>query len=99
MAAERIVTAEAEQDAQDAYDWYEKQRFGLGEDFLSCLEIAIQQICRSPESFAKVHEDYRRVMVRRFPYAIYYEFASGTVIVFCIFHTSRDPAKWRARLP
>ena len=99
MAAELSVTAEAEQDAQEAYDWYENRRVGLGEDFLSCVDASIQQICRAPEQFAKVHENYRRAAVRRFPYAVFFEFMGDTVTVFCIFHTSRDPAKWRARLP
>jgi hypothetical protein len=26
-------------------------------------------------------------------------YAGGVVIVYCIFHTSRDPEKWRQRLP
>jgi plasmid stabilization system protein ParE len=52
-----------------------------------------------PEMHSKVFEDYRRGLVRRFPYAIFYEYAGGAVTVYCVFHTSRDPAKWRQRLP
>jgi len=48
---------------------------------------------------AKVHQDYRRGLVRRFPYAIFYEYANGTVTVYAVFHTSQDPEKWRRRLP
>lgn len=55
--------------------------------------------CRMPETHAVVHEQYRRRLVRRFPYAIFYEYAVGTVTVYCVFHTSRDPDKWRQRLP
>jgi plasmid stabilization system protein ParE len=49
--------------------------------------------------YSAPHESYRRSLVRRFPYAIYYEDAEGTVIVYGVFHTSRDPGKWRQRLP
>ena len=99
MAAELIFTAEVEQDLQEAYDWYERRRFGLGEDFIGCVDASIELIRRHPELYAKVHEDYRRALVRRFPYAIFYEFADGTVTLYCVFHTSRDPNKWRERLP
>ncbi len=99
MAAELILAPEAEQDIADAYAWYEDRRHGLGEEFLTCVDASIQRICRTPELPAKVHEDYRRALVRRFPYVIFYEYTGGTVTVYCVFHTSRDPDKWRERLP
>ena len=46
-----------------------------------------------------VHEDYRRCLLQRFPYAVFYEYSGSTVIVYSVFHTSRNPDKWRARLP
>ena len=38
-------------------------------------------------------------LVRRFPYAVFYEYAEPTATVYSVFHTSRDPEKWRERLP
>lgn len=99
MAAKLIVAPEAEHDIDEAYGWYEGQRLGLGEEFLSCLDARIQAICRTPEVYAKVHKDYRRGLVRRFPYAVFYEHAGGTVTIHGVFHTSRNPDKWRQRLP
>lgn len=98
MAAELVIAPEAEQDIGDAYGWYDDRRHGLGEDFLSSVDASIQHICRMPELNAKVSEDFRRVLVRRFPYAIFYEFDGATVTVYGVFHTSRDPEKWRRRL-
>jgi plasmid stabilization system protein ParE len=99
MAVNLAFAPEAELDIQQAYDWYELRRPGLGEEFLSCVDDSIQYICRNPELFAKVHEDYRRVLVRRFPYAVFYEHSAETVTVYCVIHTSRNPDKWRKRLP
>ena len=99
MAAELIVAPEAEQDIDEAYGWYESQRVGLGEDFMSCVDACIEAICRTPEMHQVVHETYCRGLIRRFPYAVFYEYANGTVTVYCICHTSRDPEKWRRRLP
>jgi plasmid stabilization system protein ParE len=98
MAAKLIIAPEAALDIEEAYSWYERQRTGLGEEFLNCVDACMSAICRTPEIHEKVHEDYRRGLVRRFPYSIFYEYAGDTVTVYCIFHTARDPAKWRQRL-
>ena len=76
----------------------EERRVGLGEEFLGCVDVAIQQILRNPELFEKVEKDYRRMLVRRFPYAIFYESEGDRVIVYSVFHTAQDPEKWRSRL-
>lgn len=99
MAANLVIAPEAEQDINEAYAWYENRRVGLGEDFLNRVDACIQAISRTPEMHAKVHETYRRGLVRRFPYAGFYEFVDDPVTVYCDFHTSRGPDKWRQRLP
>jgi plasmid stabilization system protein ParE len=99
MAAKLIIAPEAEQDVADAFGWYEGRRLGLGEEFLGCVDACIQAIRRAPEMHSVVHETYRRALVRRFPYAIFYEHAGETVTIYSVFHTSRDPDKWRQRLP
>jgi len=98
MAVELIIAQEAQQDIEEAYGWFEDRRTGLGEDFLSCVDAAVQNICRMPELYAKVYEEYRRVLVRRFPYAVFYEYTGAKVVIYSIFHTSQDPDKWRVRL-
>ncbi|MEW6541959.1 MAG: type II toxin-antitoxin system RelE/ParE family toxin [Bacillota bacterium] len=99
MVAELIVAPEAEQDVAEAYAWYEGRRTGLGEEFLSCVDACIEAIRRTPEMHATVFEHYRRGLVRRFPYAIFYENVGGRVTVYGVFHSSRDPDKWRQRFP
>ncbi|HEV8714891.1 MAG TPA: type II toxin-antitoxin system RelE/ParE family toxin [Candidatus Binatia bacterium] len=99
MVKQLRILPEAEQDAADAYDWYEERQPGLGEEFLRCVDVCVQSIRRNPEMYGIVHETYRRALVRRFPYAIFYEHADDTVTIYAIFHCSQDPRKWRARLP
>ena len=98
MAARLILTVDAEQDIGEIYAWYEGRRLGLGEEFLGSLEASLEAIRRNPELLAPVYENYRRALVRRFPYCIFYEFEKETVTVFYIVHAARDPAKWRGRL-
>lgn len=98
MVAKLIIAPEAAKDLAEAYDWYEGRRPGLGEDFLGCVDASVRMICRIPEMYPTAYESYRRGLVRRFPYAVFYEYSGETVTVFAVFHTSLDPQKWRDRL-
>ncbi|MGH9631312.1 MAG: type II toxin-antitoxin system RelE/ParE family toxin [Bryobacteraceae bacterium] len=89
MRADLTLAPEEDEDIAAAYAWYESRRIDLGEDFLSALEAALEGIRRQPDMHAIVHEDYRRALIRRFPYAIFYEHATGKVTVYAVFHTSR----------
>jgi plasmid stabilization system protein ParE len=75
MVKQFHILPEAEQDAADAYGWYEERQPGLGEEFLRCVEACIQSIRRNPKTYSVVHESYRRALLRRFPYAVFYEYA------------------------
>ena len=96
MSVELRIAPEA---IDDAYAWYDERRTGLGAEFLSCLDACIQAISRWPESHPAVFQSYRRALVRRFPYAVFYEVQANNLTVYGVFHTSRDSSKWRERLP
>lgn len=100
MAAKIVVLREAELELEEAIEWYEARRVGLGGEFLGCVETIFQHVAESPVLHEKVKGDYRRVLVRRFPYAVFYEFDSQTniVTIYAVFHTSRNPRKWQTRL-
>ena len=94
-----VILPEAEQDAAQAYIWYEEQDPGLGEEFLRCVDACLQVIQRNPGVYQVIHEDYRRGVIRRFPYVIFYEYLDNTIVVYAVFHCSQNPRKWRSRLP
>jgi plasmid stabilization system protein ParE len=94
-----VLAPEAELDISEAYIWYEVRRAGLGEEFLSSVDACLESIRRRPEMYPAVYEGYRRSLIRRFPYAVFYEESEAVVTIYAVFHTSRDPDKWRRRLP
>jgi hypothetical protein len=51
-----------------------------------------------PQDRRIIFKEFRRGLVRRFPYAVFDEYVDDKVIVYCIMHTARDPQKWRERL-
>jgi plasmid stabilization system protein ParE len=65
-----ILEPEAEADLLDAYLWYEKQRAGLGEEFIACVEAAFDRVTATPEQFAKSYREVRQAPVKRFPYVV-----------------------------
>jgi plasmid stabilization system protein ParE len=99
MPVELVIAPEAESDIAEAYIWYEGRRAGLGEEFLSSVDACMESIRRQPGMYPVVHEGYRRSLIRRFPYAVFYEQSEAVVTIYAVFHTSRDPDKWRQRLP
>ncbi len=44
-------TDRARDDLELAFSWYERQRRGLGFDFLDCIEVALQSIIGNPEMY------------------------------------------------
>jgi plasmid stabilization system protein ParE len=49
---------------------------------------------RFPEMFARVHGDVRRMIVSRFPYAVFYQIEADRIVVLAVLHTARDPESW-----
>jgi toxin ParE1/3/4 len=71
----------------------------LGEEFLSSVDACLESIRRRPEMYPVVYEGYRWALIRRFSYGVFYERSEATVTIYAVFHTSRDPEKWKQRLP
>jgi len=84
---------EVEEDAYAGYAWYETKSPGLGEDFLRMFYACAGDISRNPLIFQQVYNDFRRSLLRRFPYAIYFKIVEKEIILFGLFHCARDPQK------
>lgn len=65
-------TGRAKDDLATAFAWYEQQRRGLGFEFLDCVKAGIETILQMPKLYAKHHVHFRRTLVRRFPFSIFY---------------------------
>lgn len=96
---ERVVfTPEAAGDVVESYKWYEEREPGLGEDFLRCVEACVQMIQRHPLIFPVAIDEFRRALIRRFPYEIFYEPTNNHITIYSVFHCSQNPEKWQKRL-
>ena len=98
MIYQLIIRPEAETEIKEAYEWYEEQRLGLGDDFLLNIDAALCSIQREPEICAPLYKNIRRILIRRFPYSIFYMIESRKVIVMAVIHAKRHPRIWKNRI-
>lgn len=92
-----IVRPAMAADIRRAYAWYEREREGLGEEFLTEVRAAIHAVLTAPTAYQILHRDTRRALVRRFPYGLLYRMIDDVVVFVGCFHTSRSPEAWARR--
>ena len=88
-----LIKDEAYVDLQVAYDYYEEQSAGLGDDFLEKIKERLSYIKQYPLHFTKVEKEFRQSSIDRFPYLILYEIIGAEIIVYAVFHGKRNPKK------
>jgi toxin ParE1/3/4 len=67
-----IMLASAERDLEQAFDYYDAAKQGLGDDFLIEFRSAVDRILTHPAAWQRMNETYRRCTLHRFPYGIMY---------------------------
>jgi hypothetical protein len=102
MRVLRIHAAAAEE-AAEAAAWYEKERPGLGADFERAIDAALDLLERDivPLTTAPGISGVRgvkRLLLRRFPYAVIVCERGTEVVVVAFAHHARRPGYWRGRL-
>jgi plasmid stabilization system protein ParE len=97
MSLPFVFEPEVQAEVDDAYTWYERQREGLGEEFLDEVQAVLNRIQQDPELRAVIYRNVRRSFLRRFPYAVYYRIEPDRIAVVAVHHTKRDPSRWQSR--
>ena len=103
MSQRIIVLDEAEDELIEAQKWYETQRSGLGQEFRSAIDEAINRLLKAPLAASPivnlpVSAGARRVLVKRFPYSIVFINHEEDLWVVAFAHHHRRPGYWRERL-
>ena len=89
----------AEQELIDSAAYYESNLEGLGEEFLTAIDHALDSIEESPLAYYFSHPDLtmRRYPVKRFPFFLYYRISNELIEVFAVAHQSKRPDYWTGR--
>ena len=91
------LTPEAEADVAQVLAWYTERAGELGADFFACFEAVIHQLEQFPQISPVVHAPFRRALLRRFPYCVFYSLEAEEAVVVGCFHAHRNPEAWRIR--
>ena len=89
---------EAMRELVDAFEWYESERAGLGDEFLTAVASAIRTIRRTPGRFRILDRRTRRALVKRFPYLLLFVVEDRSILVTAVFHLKRNPHRWSDRV-
>lgn len=87
----------ADAELEDAAEWYEGCRSGLGSEFVGAVRRKVEDIREAPERWA-IASGVRRALVTKFPYAVVYrELAKGEIEIIAVAHLKRRPKYWSRR--
>ena len=89
---------EAEREVEQACWWYERQQAGLGLEFLLAFDAAVESLLVLPEGHEIVALRTRKVLLRRFPYLVFYALEAERIVITAVIHGHRDPQRWSDRV-
>jgi len=92
-----VMLAGAEEDLEQAFDYYQAQRQGLGVEMLQEFRRAVDQILEHPSAWQPMDEIYRRCRLHRFPYGVVYRIdeKAQQIVIVSVMHLSRRPGFWQ----
>lgn len=85
-----VIRPRAETDLSQARDWYENEHAGLGIEFLVEIANVIANLVQDPERRPDYYRGFRRVLIPRFPYKLFYRLQDDRVVVFRVLHAHRN---------
>lgn len=93
-----ILLLQADLDIQAAFERYEDYQSGRGEVFMHQLEAALTLLRQHPEMAPVYAGSYRRMLIRDFPYGVFYEAQPTRLVIAAIMDLRQDPQTIRRKL-
>lgn len=86
------ISPEAQEEILAARKWYEEQQPGLGKDFANTVKDHINTLRFDTVEHRIVFDNVRRILVKRFPYVIYYSRNNNnrTVSIMAVLHERQN---------
>lgn len=95
---ELILLAQADSDIQNAFNRYEEYQDGRGKVFLFNLDLALGLIRKNPEMAPIYRGPYRRLLVRDFPFGIFYQVQAKRIVVTAVIDLRKNPKELKRKL-
>ncbi len=98
MVSKVTVKPLAVLDIDEAIEWYEEKSKGLGKRFYLHFQLAIDDILKDPDAYFNITAQVRRVLIKNFPYKVFYTVSIDTIFILGVLHTKRSKEHVRRRL-
>lgn len=92
-----VFDPDARAEFLSAVEYYEQCQKGLGKRFKDAVEAECSQISRMPFGFRVVQKHFRRCLVAKFPYAIFFSIEPDYILIVAVGHVRRMPGYWQGR--
>lgn len=87
-----VITPLAANEIEESIRYYNAKKGELGYQFLLYFKGYLSVLRTNPELFpVKRKNIYREIAMKKFPYVIIYEVFKTEVVIYSVFHTSRNP--------
>ena len=96
--AEVVFLLAAEVDVQAAYELFEEQRAGRGDQFLRHLRELEVLLASNPRMGVGVKRGIRKLLMPKFDHGIFYTIEGQRIMVAAVLDLRRDPGFIRSRL-
>jgi len=93
-----FFSAAAETQMEEAYDYLEKQREGLGDNFAMDVTAGVHQIAGHPLRWPEIEPGFRRYRTHKFKYSLIYRIRNNQAEIVSVWHWARRPGAWRSTL-
>jgi len=89
-----VLSADAINDIDEAFEYYNRRSYGLGFEFTDTLDAYFQKISRLPTASSVRYDNVRVKPIDTFPYTIHFTIEEdGSVIILRVFNTYQEPGK------
>jgi plasmid stabilization system protein ParE len=93
-----VLHDEAVAELHEAAAWYEQHRPGLGAEFRAAVWSVVSRIRQNPQTGGRFRATrFRYLLVRRFPYVVFFAEGGQVIRVLAIAHARRKPGYWTRR--
>ncbi|MDA1276550.1 MAG: type II toxin-antitoxin system RelE/ParE family toxin [Verrucomicrobia bacterium] len=93
------ILAEVAGDISEAADWYDREGYvGLGDRFTATFYAYVDHVRQNGEIYRPEYSEFRRLLLRPFPYALFFRYHEEILVVTLVAHAARDPRRIRRML-
>ena len=87
----------ASDELREARLWYEERSPLSATAFAQAVDAAVVRIAEAPMRYPLGEHGTRRVILKRFPYSVFYRVGAEETVVVAVAHQKRLPGYWIGR--